>query len=57
MVKFYSLRTCPGKKSVKSPIRVGINTNALCVNVSSRQSKCHAFVLQIALLKELLGTL
>ncbi len=27
------------KKSVKSPIRVGINTNSLCADVSSRQSK------------------
>ncbi len=26
------------KKSVKSPIHVGINTNASCANVSSRQS-------------------
>ncbi len=41
------------KKSVKYPIRVGINTNASCANVSSRQSKYHAFVFQIALLKEL----
>ncbi len=55
MVKFYCLRKSPGKKSVKSPVRIGINTNALCANVSSRQSKCHAFVLQIALLKELLA--
>ncbi len=41
----------------QSPIRVGINTNSSYTNVSSRQSKCHTFVLQIALLKELLGTL
>ncbi len=27
------------KKSVKSPIRVGINTNSSCADVSSRQSK------------------
>ncbi len=29
----------PENKSLKSPIRVGINTNASCVNVSSGQSK------------------
>ncbi len=27
------------KKSVKSPICLGISTNALCTNISSRQSK------------------
>ncbi len=53
VVKFHCLRKCPGKKSVMSPIRVEINTNALCANVSFRQSKYHAFVFQIALLKEL----
>ncbi len=45
VVKFHCLRKCPRKKSVKSPIRVEINTNALCANVSSRQSAgvqtCH----------------
>ncbi len=51
------LKKCPGKKTVKSPIRLGINTNTLCANVSSRQSKYYAFVFQIAFLKELLGTL
>ncbi len=45
----------PEKKTVKSPVRVGINSNALCVNVSSRQSKYHAFVFQIALLKSFLA--
>ncbi len=57
VVKFHCLRKCPGKKSVKSPILVGINTNASCANISSRQSKYHAFVFQIAFLKELLSTL
>ncbi len=52
MVKFHCLRKCPGKKSVKSPIHVGISTNSLCVNVGSRQNKYHAFVPQIALVKE-----
>ncbi len=45
------------KKSVTSPKRLGINTNASCTNVSSRQSKYDAFVFQIACLKELLGTM
>ncbi len=47
----------PEKKSVTSHICLGINTNASCTNVSSRQSKYHAFVFQIAFLKELLVTL
>ncbi len=34
------------KKLVNSPILVGINTNASCTNVNSRQSKYHAFVFQ-----------
>ncbi len=42
------------EKLVTSPIYLGINTNASCTNVSSRQSKYHAFVFQIALLKELI---
>ncbi len=32
----------PGKKNVKSPKYLGINTNASCMNVSSRKSKYHA---------------
>ncbi len=40
-----------GKKSVTSPKCLGIDTNALCANVSSRQSKYLAFVFQIAFLK------
>ncbi len=57
VVKFHCLRKCPRKKSAKSPIRVEINSNTSCANVSSRQSKYHAFVFQIALLKELLSIL
>ncbi len=51
------LKEISRKKSVTSPKCLGINTNASCENVSSRQSKYHAFVFQIAFLKELLGTL
>ncbi len=47
VVKFHCLRKCPGKKSVKSPILVGINTNTSCRKVSSRQSKCHVFVFKL----------
>ncbi len=36
------------KKSVTSPKCLGINTNTLCVNICSRQSKYHAFVFQIS---------
>ncbi len=46
MVKFHCLRKCPGKKSVKSPIHVGINTKALCANVSSRQSNYHTLFVE-----------
>ncbi len=43
------------EKNVKSPKYLGINTNASCMNVSSRKSKYHAFVFQISFLKEILS--
>ncbi len=48
MDKFHFRRKYHRKESVTSPKCLGINTNALCMNLSSRQSTYHALVFQIA---------